>query len=240
MLRRVLLAGIRFYRRHLSGRGPLQRVRCTFSEQESCSAFAERIMHETPAVWTAMRRVRRRLRRCRHLSLYQLQDHKLGWGSDYDAVLGARSVEEAVRQIDHTLAADGEGTQVRASVVRATALVATATGRPLVPVAGGSPLPVIRSGMAMRQAFTRRYRRRMVVAFATATSGVTAFLCDQGPVVVELTFLLAAVELVLAMNARGVVRRLLWLEVLASIDGPSIQRKADRSAAQPFTSMRTG
>jgi putative component of membrane protein insertase Oxa1/YidC/SpoIIIJ protein YidD len=240
MLRRVLLAGIRFYRRRLSGRGPFRRVRCTFEGLESCSAFAERIVQETPSAWTAMRRILRRLRRCRHLSLYQLKDGKLGWGSDYDTALGGVCVEEAARQMDSALAADGEGTRVRASVVRATALVAAAAGSPAVPVAGSWPLPLIRSGTAMQQVFARRYRRRILAAVVAAAVGTVAVFLDQGAVVIAFCFLLAGVKLLLCMSARGVVRRLLWLEVLSAIEGPANLREEGCAATNRVTTMRTG
>ncbi len=240
MLRRVLLAGIRFYRRHLSGRGPFRRVRCTFAGLESCSAFDERIVQETPSAWTAMRCIFRRLRRCRRLSLYQLKDGKLGWGSDYDAALGGVSVEEAARQMGSALAADGEGTRVRMSVVEATVLVATVARSSAAPVVGSSPLPLIRSGTAVQQVFARRYRRRMLASIAAAALGTGAVFLNKGTVADALCFFLTGVKLALAMSARGVLRRLSWLEVLSAIEGPAVHRDAGSPAPRKETSMRTG
>jgi putative component of membrane protein insertase Oxa1/YidC/SpoIIIJ protein YidD len=240
MLRCVLLAVIRFYRRHLSGRGPLRRVRCTFAGLESCSAYGERIVQETPSAWMAMRRILRRLRRCRHLSLYHLKDGKFGWGCDYDVALGGVCVEEAARRMDSALAADGEGTRVRTSVVRATLLVATAVGQTVAPAAGSSPLPLIRSGTAVQQLFAQRQRQRMLASVAAAALGTVAVFLNLGTVVIALCFLLAGMEMILAMSARRILRRLSWLEVLSAIEGPAIHREGGCPASRTVTSMRTG
>jgi putative component of membrane protein insertase Oxa1/YidC/SpoIIIJ protein YidD len=195
MIRRILLAGVRFYRRRLSGRGPLAHVRCTFAEFESCAAYAERILGESPSMLRAVARIRRRLARCRHLSLYRLREGRLGWGSGYDRVL--THVSGGVRQLDAALAEDGEGTLVRAAVGRAIARVAQATGARGDVQAALIPLPLIRDGEAVRHACTRRLRRRGVSGLVAAGLGVIAFLTGWNPLPVVLCLLVAGAVLLL-------------------------------------------
>lgn len=78
----LLVAFIHFYRRRLSGRGPLQRVVCTFQHAESCSAYGLRIAQHY-GTWRALRLIRARLRRCSHAAVYRLPNG-LGWGPLYD------------------------------------------------------------------------------------------------------------------------------------------------------------
>src|SRR5262249_17756872 len=82
---------------------------------ESCSAFAERVVAETPSTLLAVRRILRRLARCRDLSLYHLPGGRLGWGRGYDAVLTSALPEQAACGRDNPLAGDGEGVGGRAS-----------------------------------------------------------------------------------------------------------------------------
>ncbi len=218
ILRGVLLFLVRFYRRRLSGRGPLARVRCTFAGMESCAAFAERILIETPSTLQAVRRILRRLSRCRHLSLYRLPSGRLGWGSDYDAVLTASSPLEGARRLENSLAEDGEGGSVRAAVHRAAALVTVAAAT--VPhQAAAAPLPVVRDSNALQQTFRRRFRGHCLLAAFALTSGTIAWLGDCGALVVVVC-LIALLGFVRARSAQAVLRRLEWLEVLASIEGP--------------------
>jgi hypothetical protein len=44
---------LRSYRRRLSGRGPFAKVRCAFEGMETCSAYAERAVRESPSAWIA-------------------------------------------------------------------------------------------------------------------------------------------------------------------------------------------
>jgi putative component of membrane protein insertase Oxa1/YidC/SpoIIIJ protein YidD len=85
----LLVALILLYRRFLSGRGALRRVRCTFHHTESCSAFALRTARGVP-FWVSLPRIFRRLRRCRDSSIWDLStptQRILGWGLDHDRPL---------------------------------------------------------------------------------------------------------------------------------------------------------
>lgn len=86
LILRLLAWWIAFYRRWLSGRGPLRNVRCSFADEggESCSAYGLRITHEAHSGWQALGAIRRRLARCcdaclvtdgRVLSWSRLHDH---------------------------------------------------------------------------------------------------------------------------------------------------------------------
>jgi putative component of membrane protein insertase Oxa1/YidC/SpoIIIJ protein YidD len=110
MSARVLSLAIRAYRRWLSGRGPLRRVRCTFDDSESCSAFGLRAACEAPTTRVALARIRRRLRRCGDASLFALDARVLGWGAGHDRPLDELHAE---------LVADGETDATRAQVLSA-------------------------------------------------------------------------------------------------------------------------
>jgi hypothetical protein len=98
-VRRALVAAILFYRRRLSGRGPLRKVRCTFGHCESCSAYGLRAAREAPTVREAIGRIRRRLRRCRDASVYALVapdgGRALAWGDDLD-----RPIDELIASLE--------------------------------------------------------------------------------------------------------------------------------------------
>ncbi|MBE7452520.1 MAG: membrane protein insertion efficiency factor YidD [Kofleriaceae bacterium] len=119
LARRVVVAAIAGYRRWLSGRGPLARVRCTFHHGQSCSAFGLRAVDEAPGTWAALGRIRRRLRRCGATSIHALTDpagrRALGWGPDHDRPLGELCAE---------LTADGEQPADVAAVLAARVVVA--------------------------------------------------------------------------------------------------------------------
>lgn len=125
-MRRALAAAIRGYRRWLSGRGPLARVRCSFHASESCSAFGLRAATTAGSTWQAVGRIRRRLRRCRDASVYALPGehgrHVLGWGADHD-----RDLDELCAE----LARDGESPAARALILAARELVARWRSDPL-------------------------------------------------------------------------------------------------------------
>jgi putative component of membrane protein insertase Oxa1/YidC/SpoIIIJ protein YidD len=82
--RRALEGAILLYRRHVSGRGPLRRVTCTFGRCESCSAYGLRVVrahaHSLPH---ALRLIFERIRRCRSASVYR-HAQALSWGEGYD------------------------------------------------------------------------------------------------------------------------------------------------------------
>lgn len=116
MIRGALIAALRGYRRWLSGRGPLRRVRCTFHPGETCGAFGLRAAREAPTAWHAVGRIRRRVRRCRDASVVLLDGGRaLGWGRDHE-----RPLAEVVAE----LVADGEGPAARATVLAGRELVA--------------------------------------------------------------------------------------------------------------------
>ena len=118
MSRAALALAIRGYRRWLSGRGPLRRVRCTFHHNESCSAFGLRSAHEAPSLRSALGRIRRRLRRCRDASLFALDGaggRALGWGAAHE-----RALPELVAE----LTADREQAAAQATVLGARLTVA--------------------------------------------------------------------------------------------------------------------
>jgi len=82
--RRPLEVAISWYRRHVSGRGPLRRVTCTFGRCESCSAYGLRVVREhARSLPHALRLVFGRIRRCRTASVHH-HEHALSWGEDYD------------------------------------------------------------------------------------------------------------------------------------------------------------
>lgn len=105
-----LVLWIRLYRRCLSGRGALRRVRCTFHHSESCSTFGLRVARTSPSAWVALGRIRRRLRRCRDASIYATGPGALAWGADHD-----RPLDELLA----TLTADTEAPASRAVVLAA-------------------------------------------------------------------------------------------------------------------------
>jgi len=90
--RRALELAILYYRRRLSGRGPLRRVTCTFDRCESCSAYGLRVVrHHARGLLHAMRLILGRIRRCRTSSVHRHHDALL-WGEDYDRL---ETVDEA-------------------------------------------------------------------------------------------------------------------------------------------------
>lgn len=123
MLQRLLVLWILFYRRWISGRGVMKRVRCTFHHGETCSAFGLRVARESSGFWQAWRRIRRRVKRCRNASIYDCTvpggPRALGWGSDHE-----RPLDELLAE----LAADTEGPEARATVLAARLAVARYRG----------------------------------------------------------------------------------------------------------------
>jgi putative component of membrane protein insertase Oxa1/YidC/SpoIIIJ protein YidD len=121
---RALVLAIRGYRRWVSGRGPLRRVRCTFDHGdhgggESCSAFGLRAALEAPGARVAWGRIRRRIHRCGETSLFALDapdgTRALGWGADHDRPLDELHAE---------LVADGERAAACAQVLSAREVAA--------------------------------------------------------------------------------------------------------------------
>lgn len=85
LTQRALVAAISAYQRHLSGRGPLRSVTCTFASTESCSAHGLRMAQTAPSVIAALKAMVGRLGRCRRASLYRLQGgNEVVWDELYD------------------------------------------------------------------------------------------------------------------------------------------------------------
>ncbi|GAB4515849.1 MAG: hypothetical protein Tsb0020_34510 [Haliangiales bacterium] len=118
LMRWLLVAAIRGYRRWLSGRGPLRAVRCSFERSESCSAYGLRVARDSPSALAAARQIRARIRRCGQASLYRV-DGALTWGDIYDRAPDA---------LFDALARARELPVTQAAVMRARAQVAGASG----------------------------------------------------------------------------------------------------------------
>ena len=115
LILRVLAWLILFYRRWLSGRGPLRDVRCSFAPHESCSAFGLRATSEASSAREALGRIRRRIRRCRDACLTS-DGHALSWTPFHD-----RRPSEIVDE----LRADGEGDAAIETLLAVRRTVAT-------------------------------------------------------------------------------------------------------------------
>ncbi len=198
---RVLAAAIGGYRRWLSGRGPLRRVRCTFHAGESCSSFGLRAAREAPSAPAAWGRIRRRLRRCRDASLFALTaadgSRALGWGADHERPLDELCAE---------LAADGEAAAACATVLAARELVARWRGD-VVEVVELAPR---RRGLPPAQVALRhpppprRVARALTWRVALASIVVpAAALVSPGPAIA----LAAAAAFMLIGSARGHLAR---------------------------------
>lgn len=157
LILRVLAWLILFYRRWLSGRGPLRDVRCSFAPHESCSAFGLRATSEAPGAREALGRIRRRIRRCRDACLTS-DGHAVSWSPLHD---------RAPAEIFAELHADGEGApaiervlRVRRAVAvwRADAVAIRACDE-LLAGAGPSSVPRVCAEPAIRS----RTRRRLAV-----------------------------------------------------------------------------
>jgi len=114
LILRVIAWLIGFYRRWISGRGPLRDVRCSFAPHESCSAFGLRATAEAPSARAAIGRIARRIRRCRDACLVT-DGHALSWTPLHD---------RAPTEIVDELRADGEGAAAIAQLLRVRRAVA--------------------------------------------------------------------------------------------------------------------
>lgn len=119
LVQHLLVLFIRVYRRFLSGRGALRRVRCTFHHTETCSAFGLRAARESSGALVAIGRIRRRIRRCREASIYAAGPDALAWGADHDRPL---------LPLLARLAADGETAASRAVVLASRLAIARHRG----------------------------------------------------------------------------------------------------------------
>lgn len=177
LILRILTALILFYRRWLSGRGPLRDVRCSFAPHESCSAFGLRATSEAPGARAALGRIVRRIRRCRDACLIS-DGHALSWSPLHDL---------SPHEILDVLRADGEGApaiermlRVRRAVAvwRADAVAIHACDELLAqsacdelrraPTVNASRGEADTARMVAEPAIRLRARRRLVVLFAIA------------------------------------------------------------------------
>lgn len=155
------------YRRWLSGRGPLRRVRCSFAAEESCSAFGLRATREAADARTAVGRIVRRLRRCGDACL--LADRTtLSWPERHD--LPPRAIVEAMRR-------DGERPPAIARMLAARRAVALwrqdrAALVALAEVGAALSAPRVCSYPAV----AARSRRRIAIRVALAVAAVAGIL----------------------------------------------------------------
>lgn len=162
--RGALEAAIVLYRRHVSGRGPLRRVTCTFGRCESCSAYGLRVVREhARSLPHALRLVLGRLRRCRTASVYG-HGRALAWGESYDRAdelddLAARAHEEPRTRRALLWAAIGVA-QYRGEPPLVARLLARLRALPGV-VSERARLP-LRQGVGLREHLRARWRRSLV------------------------------------------------------------------------------
>jgi putative component of membrane protein insertase Oxa1/YidC/SpoIIIJ protein YidD len=216
MLRPVLLASIRFYRRRISGKGPLRRVDCTFKTHESCAAFAERVILEAPSALGSLVCIARRLKRCRGLSLYYLANGTLGWEREYDAVLARDPPAAGVRELGDLLGRQGEAEAVRAAVCRAAEAVVAASKAQASEawnVAWESSI-VVRDARAVRAFLLRSWRVRTAVVGIALLLALTAAAAGYGLTLVLVPSLVAVLSAASASSRRRSLRRLERLEAV--------------------------
>lgn len=195
--RRVVAAAIAGYRRWLSGRGPLARVRCTFHHGQSCSAFGLRAVDEAPGTWAALGRIRRRLRRCGASSIHALTDPEgrraLGWGPDHDRPLGELCAE---------LTADGEHPADVAAVLAAREVVARWRGD----VTEVAALARLRRGLPRAQVLVRPPPSPRGTAVALAGRAALAALVIAGAAALAPTIVAVAVAAVATLGLTATAR----------------------------------
>jgi putative component of membrane protein insertase Oxa1/YidC/SpoIIIJ protein YidD len=97
LIQRLLVLLILLYRRFFSGR--LTKVYCSFTAEETCSAFGLRIARAARSGREAIGRISRRLRRCGDACLLS-DGTRLGWSELH---------EKSPREIVDVMRADGEG-----------------------------------------------------------------------------------------------------------------------------------
>ncbi|MCA9685398.1 MAG: membrane protein insertion efficiency factor YidD [Myxococcales bacterium] len=201
---RLLRAGISGYRRFLSGRGPLRRVRCTFEACESCSAFGLRACEEADGFMAALRRIRARLRRCGGAAVFRDDDGALSWGLLYDEP----------EDLPRALAEAGELAVSEAAILRMAARVARARGiagaQLLFERAGQGPELLLRRGGGFSSALRRLTAVRVALILALNLTVLVAVAASSS--LQPRTWLLIGLCLVALDVASlwGLVRRLRW------------------------------
>lgn len=172
--RRVLEATILLYRRHVSGRGPLRRVTCTFGRCESCSAYGLRVVREhARSLPHALGLVLARIRRCRSASVYA-HDRALSWGEDYDRPEELDDVAVRAHEQPETRCAllwaavgvaryRGQSGLATRLLRRLRALPGQASDRPRLP---------LRHGRGLREHLRSRWLRGLVAPLLLAALGL--------------------------------------------------------------------
>lgn len=161
LIRRLLVGAILLYRRFVSGR--LAGVRCSFSADETCSAFGLRIARTASSVRDAIARIVRRLRRCGDACL-AADGTQLGWSELHDRAPG--EIVDAMRADGEADAAIARILHARYAVARWTADCASARACRLALGELARPVErprVVASGVLGVQAAGRyRFARRSV------------------------------------------------------------------------------
>jgi putative component of membrane protein insertase Oxa1/YidC/SpoIIIJ protein YidD len=220
--RGALAAAILLYRRHVSGRGPLRRVSCTFGRCESCSAYGLRVVREhARSLPDALRLVLGRIRRCRSASVHG-HGRALSWGEDYDRPdelddLAARAHEQPRTRQALLWAAIGvtgyRGERALAARLRARsrALPGSVSERVRLP---------LRRGKGLRAHLRARWQRGLVITLLLAGLGLLLPL--------PLALVLAAIAMLAAAAATrrfiGARRRLYAQLRLAGSRRPASSR----------------
>jgi len=166
---RVLAWLILAYRRWLSGRGPLRKVRCSFAHAESCSAYGLRATAEAATAREAIGRIMRRLGRCRDACL--LGDGRtLSWAALHD-----RPIDEIAAELRR----DGEREPAIARMLGTRRAVAIWRGELAAARALARLAPAERPLVCSHEAAQSRSRRRL--AGVVASAGVAAFAIVSHP-----------------------------------------------------------
>jgi putative component of membrane protein insertase Oxa1/YidC/SpoIIIJ protein YidD len=196
---RLLLALIAGYRRFLSGRGPLRRVRCTFHRTESCSTYGLRCVHEAEHLWSALVLIWLRLRRCGRASLYR-DGRELLWDDYYDRPYQAIAGElERSRERPSTVSA----------VLGSRLRVARYRGERLLPSQTHDGNTLVRTAAVLDHKRGKAWRSSL--ACSLAALGLLAV--PLGVLSYGLAALLATIAVVYASRARRLRLRRHWFSL---------------------------
>lgn len=216
--RRLAIRFVRGYQRHVSGRGPLRQVHCSFEGHESCSHYGLRALREQPTLRAAVKAIHRRLRRCREAALYRQPDGALGWGPLYQR--GCDDLTRFTQELDDAR----ELPTTRRALLLGVSLVATRRGTPQVgsvalreaarcgaplpPNVGGllrpNPgvdLPLLRDGGKLRGWLLARTLARLAVLLSFCVLAALAPLLLDMSATLTLSLMLGSATLALGLSA---------------------------------------
>jgi putative component of membrane protein insertase Oxa1/YidC/SpoIIIJ protein YidD len=159
VIRGLLRGVVRIYRRFISGRGPLARIRCSFPE-ETCSAFGLRALDEAPSTRAAIARIARRMRRCRDACLI-VGPGAVSWTALHD---------QPPAEIVAELTADGERADAIARILAVRRAVAILRGDVAAAGECGAPLDPPRVVPRAGRASVARRRAGLLAVLAGVTS----------------------------------------------------------------------